>query len=59
MTESLATRLQQLENRTLKPVPWLIYCSPNRSYEEAKATYEQQHGFKLPTNARIIEFVVI
>lgn len=60
MTKSLETRLQQLENRALKRrVPPLLYCSSSQPFEEAKAAYEQQHGFKLPTNASIIEFVVI
>ena len=60
MTKSLKIRLQKLENRAFKQrMPPLLYCSSNQPLEEAKAAYEQQHGFKLPTNARIIEFVVV
>ena len=58
---NLEARIAKLEIRALerRVPPLLMYCSFNQSFDEAKAAYEQQHGFKLPTNAQIIEFVVV
>ncbi|MDV6341220.1 hypothetical protein R2103_05495 [Nitrosomonas sp. Is24] len=60
MSKNLEARVEQLEIRiggSRKPVPGLIYISPNQTFEEAAAEYEKRNGFKLPKDAHVIKIV--
>ena len=61
MTITLKTRLEQLEKRggdSQKLMPGMVYFSDWQSFEEAQAEYERRHGFKLPKDAPVVNFVV-
>lgn len=57
---SLKNRIAELEQRTAgnrSHVPALIYWSQKQSLEDAKQEYTQRHGYSLPKDAPVIEFV--
>ena len=57
---SLKNRIAGLERRVndIRPhTPALIYWSQKQSLEDAKQEYTQRHGYDLPKDAPVIEFV--
>lgn len=57
---NLKHRIDELERRVedaRPPVPALIYWSQKQSLEDAKQEYTQRHGYDLPKDAPVIEFV--
>ncbi len=58
---SLRERITRLEETVRDGVfvPALVYFSDSQTLDQAKEEYRQKHGFDLPRNGMIINFVEV
>lgn len=63
MIRNIRTRIEALEDKAIYRrglTPGLVYISglpDSKTFEEAKAEYEQKNGFSLPKDAPIINII--
>ncbi len=59
---NLKTRIERLEETVSSKdifFPALVYFSDSQTLDQAKEEYRQKHGFDLPRNGVIINFVEV
>jgi hypothetical protein len=52
-------KLEQQADNNREHVPALIYWGQQETFEQAKQRYQLKHGFSLPVDAPVIEFVAV
>lgn len=55
----LWSRVDQLEKMSQNRLSPPMYCRSNQTRKEAEQGYLQRYGFKLPDNAKVVQYVRI